>query len=437
MCNQDTTGLIWFTKNLRVLDNYTLQRAAADNNRLIGVFFLDPRDYEPTPFGFKKTERFRAKFLLESVAQLRDSLKEMNISLWVVHGKPEATIPVLINDLDIQSIYLQKEWTREEADVLRGVQKRLPEHIKIKEIFDQFLFHPEDIPFSEMTIPKVFTDFRKACEKEALVRPEAAEINSFSESNLLHHAPELPTLEDLGFKSFEKDTRSAFPFAGGEKEAQKRLNYYFFQTKKLGYYKKTRNGLVGTDYSSKFSPWLANGSISARQVYWQVLDFEKQYLKNQSTYWLIFELIWRDYFKYISLKYRDKIFLQGGILEKEYLWRNNQNEFNSWIKGTTKEAFVNANMLELKHSGWMSNRGRQNVASYLAKELQIDWRWGAAYFEAMLLDYDVHSNYGNWMYVAGVGNDPRDRKFNVRLQSERYDPSGNYQNTWLQKTLFE
>jgi deoxyribodipyrimidine photo-lyase len=241
----------------------------------------------------------------------------------------------------------------------------------------------------------------------------------------------------LGFKSFEKDTRSAFPFAGGEKEAQKRLNYYFFQTKKLGYYKKTRNGLVGTDYSSKFSPWLANGSISARQVYWQVLDFEKQYLKNQSTYWLIFELIWRDYFKYISLKYRDKLFLQGGILEKEYLWRNNQNEFNSWIKGTTKEAFVNANMLELKHSGWMSNRGRQNVASYLAKELQIDWRWGAAYFEAMLLDYDVHSNYGNWMYVAGVGNDPRDRKFNVRLQSERYDPGGNYQNTWLQKTLFE
>ena len=94
-------------------------------------------------------------------------------------------------------------------------------------------------------------------------------------------------------------------------------------------------------------------------------------------------------------------------------------------------------MLELKNSGWMSNRGRQNVASYLAKELQIDWRMGAAYFEAMLLDYDVHSNYGNWMYVAGVGNDPRDRKFNVRLQSERYDPSGNYKNTWLQKTLFE
>jgi deoxyribodipyrimidine photo-lyase len=437
MPSEHKTGLIWFTKNLRVLDNYTLHRAAEDNDRLIGVFFFDRRDYEPTPYGFKKTERFRAKFLLESLAQLRDSLQEINISLWVVHGKAEETMPELIKDLNIQSIYLQKEWTREEADVLHSVQKSLPEHIKIKEIFDQFLFHPQDIPFSEMTIPKVFTDFRKACEKEALVRPEASEIIALPKNNLLHNTPELPTLEDLGFKSFEKDTRSAFPFAGGEKVAQKRLNYYFFQTKKLGYYKKTRNGLLGTDYSSKFSPWLANGSLSARQVYWQVLDFEKQYFKNQSTYWLIFELIWRDYFKYISLKYRDKIFLQGGILQKKYAWTSNLNKFNSWINGTTKEPFVNANMLELKNSGWMSNRGRQNVASYLAKELQIDWRMGAAYFEAMLLDYDVHSNYGNWMYVAGVGNDPSDRKFNVRLQSERYDPSGNYQNTWLQKTLFE
>ncbi len=93
-------------------------------------------------------------------------------------------------------------------------------------------------------------------------------------------------------------------------------------------------------------------------------------------------------------------------------------------------------MLELEKTGWMSNRGRQNVASYFAKELQLDWRIGAAYFESMLLDYDVHSNYGNWMYVSGVGNDPRDRKFNIKLQAERYDPSGKYQQLWLQHTLF-
>ncbi|MEL0186501.1 MAG: FAD-binding domain-containing protein, partial [Flavobacteriaceae bacterium] len=99
------------------------------------------------------------------------------------------------------------------------------------------------------------------------------------------------------------------------------------------------------------------------------------------------------------------------------------------------EPFVNANMLELKHTGWMSNRGRQNVASYLSKENNIDWRWGAKYFESKLIDYDVHSNYGNWMYVSGVGNDPRDRKFNIKFQAERYDPNNKFQNLWLQEKL--
>ena len=181
---------------------------------------------------------------------------------------------------------------------------------------------------------------------------------------------------------------------------------------------------------------MSNGSISAREIYWQINDYEKDILKNQSTYWLVFELIWRDYFKYISMKYGNKIFKIGGILEKHYQWSNDKIIFNQWINGQTNEPFVNANMIELNSTGWMSNRGRQNVASYLAKELKIDWRWGARYFESKLIDYDVHSNYGNWMYVSGVGNDPRDRKFNIKFQAERYDPLNKYQNIWLQKRLF-
>ena len=115
----------------------------------------------------------------------------------------------------------------------------------------------------------------------------------------------------------------------------------------------------------------------------------------------------------------------------------NSKLFESWSQGTTLEPFVNANMIELNKTGWMSNRGRQNVASFLSKNLLLDWRMGAAYFESLLIDYDVHSNYGNWMYVSGVGNDPRDRKFNVRLQAERYDSNGKYQRMWNQNTLFE
>ena len=181
---------------------------------------------------------------------------------------------------------------------------------------------------------------------------------------------------------------------------------------------------------------MANGSISAQTVYWQVKAYEKEFGSNQSTYWLIFELIWRDYFKFLSIKHQNNLFKIEGIKRKDYLWNTDENLVQSWINGETAEPFVNANMIELKETGWMSNRGRQNVASYLAKELLLDWRIGASYFESMLIDYDVHSNYGNWQYVAGVGNDPRDRKFNVKLQAQRYDEKGKYQRMWLQPSLF-
>ena len=149
---------------------------------------------------------------------------------------------------------------------------------------------------------------------------------------------------------------------------------------------------------------------------------------------MIFELIWRDYFKYISLKYGNKIFQLKGLDSDIKVWKNHTDIINNWINGKTKDSFINANMIELKETGWMSNRGRQNVASYLTKNLLIDWRVGASYFESMLIDYDVHSNYGNWIYNSGVGNDPiKDRKFNPKIQAERYDPRKTFQNLWLNK----
>jgi deoxyribodipyrimidine photo-lyase len=232
-------------------------------------------------------------------------------------------------------------------------------------------------------------------------------------------------------KSFETHLNSAFPFQGGESIAMKRLENYFFETENLSSYKQTRNGLIGTDYSSKFSPWLANGSISARTIYWEVQQYEQEICKNEDTYWLLFELIWRDYFKYISLKHGNKIFQLEGILEKKYNWNFHSKAFEQLKNGTTNEPFVNANMIELQQTGFMSNRGRQNVASFWAKEWEQDWRVAAAYFESMLIDYDVHSNYGNWIYNSGIGNDPRDRKFNIKRQAEMYDAKGEYQKLWL------
>jgi deoxyribodipyrimidine photo-lyase len=428
-------NLVWFRNDLRTQDNSALFQACKKQGKVIGVYFLDPRQFEKNKYGFKKTEKFRAKFLLETIRDLKNNLAEKNISLLIFHDIPENVIPKLIVDYQIDAIFLQKEWTKDEVRVNEAVKQNIV-NITFNEIYDQFLFHPDDIPYSDFTkIPEVFTEFRKKCEKESKIRP-CVEIVPKPADNLIETSNIIPSLEDLGLESFKLDKNSAFPFRGGETAALKRIENYFFETENLSIYKKTRNGLIGESYSSKLSAWLANGSVSARTIYWEIQNYEREVCKNEDTYWLVFELIWRDYFKYVSLKHGEKIFKLDGILGNQYEWKSNEKALRQWINGNTREPFVNANMIELQRTGFMSNRGRQNVASYWAKEWEQDWRVAAAYFESMLIDYDVHSNYGNWMYNAGVGNDPRDRKFNIQRQAEMYDANGKYQKLWLNPDLF-
>lgn len=427
-------NLIWFRNDLRTIDNSVLSEAIKNGGSVIGLYCFDPRQFTTDKFGFKKTEKFRTKFLIETIQDLKIQLSKLNIDLLVFNDLPEHVIPQICETYNITDIYLQEEWTQEEVDIENAVKSKT-DQVSWHSFYNQFLYHPEDINFDISKTPQVFTVFRKKLEEYIEIR-NGVVVEALPISNRIENNTTIPTLSVLGFKDYKTHPNSAFPFKGGETEVQNRLNEYFFETKKLGFYKKTRNGLVGVDYSSKFSPWLANGSISVRTIYWKIKQFEKEHYKNQSTYWLIFELIWRDYFKYVSMKHGNQIFKLEGILNKHYDWSNNQNLVSKWINGETQDDFVNANMIEIKETGWMSNRGRQNVASYFAKDLELDWRIGAAYFESMLIDYDVHSNYGNWMYVAGVGNDPRDRKFNTQLQAERYDANGRFRRLWLQASLF-
>ncbi|MCL4166740.1 UNVERIFIED_CONTAM: hypothetical protein GTU68_012105, partial [Idotea baltica] len=414
--------------------NISLTKAINENEKVIVVYFFDPNYFKEDKFGFIKTGKFRAKFLIETIKDLQENLAKLNITLFTFLEAPENKLSEICKQFDVTSIYTQKEWTSEEVATNNAIQKTLANTIHWIEDYDQFLFHPDTVSQNFNNIPNVFTAFRKKLEKYVKIQQESV-VAKMQKENLVENTTQIPTLQELGFIDFEVPVKTAFPFSGGESSALARIENYFFESKKVSVYKKTRNGLVGVDYSTKFSSWLANGSISAKIIYWKLKEYEKENGSNQSTYWVFFELVWRDYFKYISLKYGDKIFKIGGILERDYDWKNNQNT-EDWINGNTKDNFVNANMIELKETGWMSNRGRQNVASYFAKELLLDWRIGAAYFESQLLDYDVHSNYGNWMYVAGVGNDPRDRKFNTQTQADRYDANHKFRNLWLEKTLF-
>jgi deoxyribodipyrimidine photo-lyase len=432
MSKRIDSALVWFRNDLRVEDHHGLNQAIAKCDNIIAYYSFNPNHYGKNRWGFKKTEKYRTKFLIESIKGLKAALKKLNITLIIDLESPQKTIPEIVKKYHVKHIYLQREWTEEELEEEKEVSKAIKGSISWERHYEQMLFHPQELPFDITQIPEVFGSFRKRCEKEVTIRPIRALPKPLPPSNLLEKSYELPQLSDLGLENNETDHRSAFPFRGGTADAIERLRLYFWENKKLSYYKNTRNGLIGSDYSSKFSPWLANGSISSKMIYWEIRRYEKSIQKNQSTYWLIFELIWRDYFKYISLKHGNKIFKIGGILERDYHWDTSYSVFENWCEGNTSEPFVNANMIELKQTGWMSNRGRQNVASFFTKDLKMDWRLGAAYFESMLLDYDVHSNYGNWMYVSGVGNDPRDRKFNIKWQSEKYDPEKKFSNLWLQ-----
>ncbi len=420
-------GLYWFRNNLRLEDNPSLVRAVGSCKSILPVFVLDSKLYETHPLGFENCGRFRMKFLLESVLALRENLRTIGSDLLIVKGKPTEAIIKIAREYGIRDIFSTHITDYDELTEQQSLSQEFNLHLD----FDQLLIEPATLPFKLDRLPMVFSDFRRAVEKNLSVRkplPKPSAIATLPFDQALRYNPETVATET--------DSKSAFPFTGGEDSAWERLNYYFWQTGKLAYYKKTRNGLIGTDYSSKFSPFLALGCLSPVSVFHEVLKFETEKVKNDSTYWLIFELLWREFFKLTSWKYGKNIFSQRGILQKKPICANDQAGFMRWMQGKTGDDFVDANMRELRQTGFMSNRGRQNVASYLVHDMQIDWRWGAAWFESQLIDYDCASNWCNWMYVDGVGNDPRSRKFNTKTQAENYDPSGKYRRRWLMPELF-
>ena len=427
------TAIVWFKTDLRLHDNETLIRAIEQSDDIIPVYCFDDAHYQITEYGFHKTGNFRAQFLLESIKDLDQNLRKLSSGLIIVKGKPEYELYKIAQKYKAKKVFAKKEVAYEEKQTEERVEKEL---WKLKCELETFststLYHAQDLPFSIKDIPEVFTNFRKKVEKESSIR------SIFLAPKIITSPPiselSLPTLEQLGLTTITSDPRTAFPFKGGETEAYQRLNYYFRETKLISTYKESRNGLIGTDYSSKFSPWLANGCLSPREIYYELKRYEEEYGANDSTYWLVFELLWRDYFRFMMKKHRHQFFIQTGIKAAgSPTHTNNQELLQKWINGKTNHDFINANMIELKLSGFMSNRGRQNVASYLCHDLKLDWRYGAAYFEQQLIDYDACSNWGNWAYVAGVGNDPREnRYFNIDKQANDYDSKKEYRKLWIQ-----
>ena len=414
-------AIVWFRDNLRIHDNESLSRAVIENDAILPVFIKNESYQSLSPYGHKRTGAIRKQFLQESLNNLQNNLKLIGGNLLVENGNPVEILTRLASAYGITKIYAPAAYSFDE----REQEKAIRQHLTLQTYWESSLLNPEKLPFELNTLPDVFTNFRKKVEANWNVEDLTTPSQKLEVVDADYKDIKLSGTQPL-------HPKSVLGFKGGENPGLARLKDYFWNTKRLSVYKKTRNGLLGANYSSKFSPWLANGCLSPRKVYWEIKEYENEVTANESTYWLIFELLWRDYFKFVSLKYGSRLFMKSGIKKENVYYSTNTTLFEKWQTGNTGEPFVDANMRELLHTGFMSNRGRQNVASYLVHDLNLDWRLGADWFESQLIDYDACSNYGNWQYVAGVGNDPRpNRKFNIQRQADMYDPEGEYQSYWL------
>ncbi|MEY4602903.1 MAG: hypothetical protein RIT43_195, partial [Bacteroidota bacterium] len=374
-------SIVWFKTDLRLTDNETLVRAMAASDEVIPVFCLDERLLKEEFMGFKRIGAFRLKFMLESIADLDTSLRKLGSGLIFRIGKPEEVLPELARQYGVTKVFAKKEVAIEEKTIQASLEKALwKQNCVLEDFSTSTLYHALDLPFGIKDIPESFSSFRKRIEKESPIRTCIETPQEIKSPNI--PAVHMPSLTELGFEEPINDSRAVLNFVGGETEALKRLEHYFFESQSLSRYKETRNELIGADYSSKFSPWLAQGCISARFIYTQVKLYEEKYGANDSTYWLIFELIWRDFFRFMMKKHGARLFNFKGFNGLVPPGKSQERALlQRWINGTTGDAFVDANMRELKQTGFMSNRGRQNVASYLIDQLQLDWRLGAAYFE--------------------------------------------------------
>ena len=415
-----------FTNDLRLEDNEAFAFACNHADTVLPVYMPPAHWNDQHALGFPRVGTARKNWLEETLYDLQQNLIERGSNLLRMDTCDVETLRIWVQDYGISLITIADSFAQEEKDLIDSLRS-LP--AKVMTFETSCLLSVEDLPFAVQDLPLVFTTFRKQVEKNWTVRAPL-------------HVPAIPPLPAIPALHFpvpglkeetqERHPFSAFPFQGGERHALIHLRQYIFERKLIATYKETRNGLLGTEYSSKFSPWLATGAISARTIYAQVRRFEEAEGANASTYWLIFELLWRDYFKWLTARFGSRIFHASGLKEDANVTNNNPALFRKWMEGTTGQYFIDANMRELQQTGFMSNRGRQNAASYLVHDLQQDWRWGAAWFESRLIDYDVCSNYGNWLYVAGLGTDPRsDRYFNPEVQANRYDSDGAFRKLWL------
>lgn len=411
-------AIYWFRNDLRLHDNPLFLKACQELDYLLPLFVVDS-DRNLAPWNLPAQSQNKAKFVGQCLVDLRNQLIKYGSTLVILQGEPTNILLKILHANNINTIYCE--------DIKTPYEKRELDQLKQQGItiitgWQSTMLDIYQLPFEPQKMPDVFTSFRKAVEQ----CPHRYAVPIKAPTTI----PPLPFVSKLCDEfHLALPENNRFGFQGGESAALDHVEQYF-KRRLIDTYKKTRNELSRFDASSKFSPWLAMGCISAGFLGEQIDQYESQFGSNDGTYWLWFELLWRDFFRLLAIKYGDQIFYPKGLGNKRaHVF--NLKEFERWTSGATGNQLIDAGMRELLVSGYLSNRMRQIVASYWIYNLHGNWLAGAAWFESQLIDYDVYSNQGNWLYIAGHGTDPRGgRPFNTLKQATEYDPDGSYQQLW-------
>lgn len=421
---QKTTQVLWLRNDLRLHDHEGFRLAVEYGAPLAVIYILPEHWLNTDDDGMSRLGSAKAHFLRASLIDLHRQLEDQTINFNMYHGHPVDIITRLRDELcgDIRLLTSDAQ-APEEQEWLEAVKEY---DIDLVTYESQTLFSQAQMATLLNDFPASFSKFRKTVEK----RPELFYIPESAETTRLHiHEQPLRTSASISWPGSEYAV--SLGCHGGERPGIEWLSRYVWDDKAITHYKETRNALTGENFSSRLSPWLAWGCLSPRYIWHEILKFEASYGETEHTYWLRFELLWREYFHWSMRVHGDRLFARSGIQRKKIETSDNSVHWQAWCNASTGVPMIDAGLRELRHTGFVSNRLRQNMASYFIHQLKLDWRLGARWFEMYLCDFDVASNYGNWAYLAGVGHDPRPvREFNLNKQLHQYDPELSHIRRW-------
>ncbi|UJP65006.1 cryptochrome/photolyase family protein [Mongoliitalea daihaiensis] len=400
----EKVSIFWFRRDLRLDDNRGLYHAYTQEKNVLPLFIFDREILDD----LDDREDARVSFIHHQITRLSNELAAFGSSMVVKYGKPIEVYEELLNTYDIVNVYTNRDYEPYAVSRDLEIQKLLSsKNIQFLDFKDQVIFERDEIVNGSGGFYKVFTPYSKVwLEKFNKSTIQLVSLNSTKNTFFQTNALPVPSLEDMGFKP------SSIQIPPLE------INTALIQK-----YDQVRNfpAIKGT---SRLGIHIRFGTISVRKLALEVQKLNATYLN---------ELIWREF--YMMILYHNPQVVDKAFKPQydEIPWRNDEDNFQKWCDGKTGYPIVDAGMRELNATGFMHNRVRMIVASFLTKHLLIDWRWGEAYFAKKLLDFELSSNNGGWQWAAGTGTDaqPYFRVFNPESQTEKFDKELKYIKKWV------